>query len=76
VNREKAREKVTRKGDRRDDHEQVLPTAHTFRQISSFEQLPTLAASGAYAGQAPKAAVAFRQDDNITVITLTRLANA
>jgi hypothetical protein len=34
------------------------------------------AASGADAAQASEAAVAFGQDDDITVVTLTRLATA
>jgi Stage II sporulation protein E (SpoIIE) len=45
-------------------------------EIFSFERLQTLFASGADAAQASKAAVAFGQDDDITVVTLTRLANA
>jgi hypothetical protein len=45
-------------------------------EIFSFERLQTLFASGADAAQASEAAVAFGQDDDITVLTLTRLANA
>ncbi len=45
-------------------------------EIFSFERLQTLFASGADAAQASEAAVAFGQDDDITVVTLTRLANA
>jgi hypothetical protein len=45
-------------------------------EIFSFERLQTLFASGADAAEASKAAVAFGQDDDITVVTLTRLANA
>jgi hypothetical protein len=45
-------------------------------EIFSFERLQTLFASGADAAQASDAAVAFGQDDDITVVTLTRLANA
>ncbi len=45
-------------------------------EIFSFERLQTLFASGANAAQASEAAVAFGQDDDITVVTLTRLANA
>jgi hypothetical protein len=45
-------------------------------EIFSFERLQTLFASGADAVQASEAAVAFGQDDDITVVTLTRLANA
>jgi hypothetical protein len=45
-------------------------------EIFSFERLQTLFASGADATQASEAAVAFGQDDDITVVTLTRLANA
>jgi Stage II sporulation protein E (SpoIIE) len=45
-------------------------------EIFSFERLQTLFASGADAAQASQAAVAFGQDDDITVVTLTRLANA
>ncbi len=45
-------------------------------EIFSFERLHTLFASGADATQASEAAVAFGQDDDITVVTLTRLANA
>ena len=44
-------------------------------EIFSFERLQTLFASGADAAQASEAAVAFGQDDDITVLTLTRLAN-
>ena len=42
-------------------------------EIFSFERLQTLFASGADAAQASEAAVAFGQDDDITVVTLTRL---
>ena len=45
-------------------------------EIFSFERLQRLFASGADATQASEAAVAFGQDDDITVVTLTRLANA
>ena len=45
-------------------------------EIFSFERLQTLFASGADAAQASEAAVAFGQDDDITVVTLTRLATA
>jgi serine phosphatase RsbU (regulator of sigma subunit) len=45
-------------------------------EIFSFERLQTLFASGADAAQASEATVAFGQDDDITVVTLTRLANA
>jgi Stage II sporulation protein E (SpoIIE) len=45
-------------------------------EIFSFERLQALFASGADAAQASEAAVAFGQDDDITVVTLTRLANA
>ena len=45
-------------------------------EIFSFERLQTLFASGADAAQASEAAVAFGQDDDITVLTLTWLANA
>ena len=45
-------------------------------EIFSFERLQTLFASGADAAQASEAAVAFGQDDDITVLTLTRLATA
>jgi hypothetical protein len=45
-------------------------------EIFSFERLQTLFASGADATQASEAAVAFGQDDDITVVTLTRLATA
>jgi len=45
-------------------------------EIFSFERLQTLVASGADAAQASEAAVAFGQDDDITVVTLTRLASA
>jgi serine phosphatase RsbU (regulator of sigma subunit) len=45
-------------------------------EIFSFERLRTLFASGADAAMASEAAVAFGQDDDITVVTLTRLANA
>jgi Stage II sporulation protein E (SpoIIE) len=45
-------------------------------EIFSFERLQTLFASGADAAEASQAAVAFGQDDDITVVTLTRLANA
>jgi hypothetical protein len=45
-------------------------------EIFSFERLQTLFASGADAVQATEAAVAFGQDDDITVVTLTRLATA
>jgi hypothetical protein len=45
-------------------------------EIFSFERLQTLFASGADAAQASEAAVAFGQDDDITVVTLTRLASA
>jgi Stage II sporulation protein E (SpoIIE) len=45
-------------------------------EIFSFERLRTLFASGADAAKASEAAVAFGQDDDITVVTLTRLANA
>lgn len=44
--------------------------------ICSFERLQTLFASGVDAAQASEAAVAFGQDDDITVVTLTRLATA
>jgi hypothetical protein len=43
-------------------------------EIFSFERLQMLFASGADAAQASEAAVAFGQDDDITVVTLTRLA--
>jgi hypothetical protein len=45
-------------------------------EIFSFKRLQALFASGADAVQASEAAVAFGQDDDITVVTLTRLANA
>jgi hypothetical protein len=45
-------------------------------EIFSFERLQTLFASGVDAAQASEAAIAFGQDDDITVVTLTRLANA
>jgi hypothetical protein len=45
-------------------------------EIFSFERLQTLFASNADAAQASEAAVAFGQEDDITVVTLTRLANA
>ncbi len=45
-------------------------------EIFSFERLQSLFASGADAAQASEAAVAFGQDDDITVVTLTRLAEA
>jgi serine phosphatase RsbU (regulator of sigma subunit) len=45
-------------------------------EIFSFERLQTLFASGVDAAQASEAAVAFGQDDDITVVTLTRLATA
>ena len=45
-------------------------------EIFSFERLQSLFASGADAVEASKAAVAFGQDDDITVVTLTRLAGA
>jgi hypothetical protein len=45
-------------------------------EIFSFERLQTLFASGVDATQASQAAVAFGQDDDITVVTLTRLASA
>jgi hypothetical protein len=45
-------------------------------EIFSFARLQTLFASGADAAKASEAAVAFGQDDDITVVTLTRLANA
>jgi hypothetical protein len=45
-------------------------------EIFSFERLQALFASTADATQASAAAVAFGQEDDITVVTLTRLANA
>jgi len=45
-------------------------------EIFSFERLQALFASAADAAQASAAAVAFGQEDDITVVTLTRLANA
>jgi hypothetical protein len=45
-------------------------------EIFSFERLQSLFASGANAAEASEAAVAFGQDDDITVVTLTRLTNA
>ena len=45
-------------------------------EIFSFERLQTLFASDVDAGQASEAAVAFGQEDDITVVTFTRLANA
>ena len=45
-------------------------------EIFSFERLQTLFASSPDAAQASEAAVAFGQDDDITVVTLTRLAMA
>jgi serine phosphatase RsbU (regulator of sigma subunit) len=45
-------------------------------EIFSFERLQALFASAADAMQASEAAVAFGQEDDITVVTLTRLANA
>jgi Stage II sporulation protein E (SpoIIE) len=45
-------------------------------EIFSFERLQTLFASNPDAAQASEAAVAFGQEDDITVVTLTRLANA
>ncbi len=45
-------------------------------EIFSFERLQTLFASAADSAQATEAAVAFGQDDDITVVTLTRLASA
>jgi hypothetical protein len=44
-------------------------------EIFSFERLQSLFSSGADATQASEAAVAFGQDDDITVVTLTRLAD-
>jgi hypothetical protein len=45
-------------------------------EIFSFERLQALFATAADATQASAAAVAFGQEDDITVVTLTRLANA
>jgi Stage II sporulation protein E (SpoIIE) len=45
-------------------------------EIFSFERLQALFASNADATQASEAALAFGQEDDITVVTLTRLANA
>jgi serine phosphatase RsbU (regulator of sigma subunit) len=45
-------------------------------EIFSFERLQSLFASHADASAATKAAVAFGQDDDITVLTLTRTAKA
>jgi hypothetical protein len=45
-------------------------------EIFSFERLQALFASATDAAQASAAAVAFGQEDDITVVTLTRLANA
>ena len=44
-------------------------------EIFSFERLHTLFSSAVDAAQASQAAVAFGQDDDITVVTLTRLAS-
>jgi hypothetical protein len=43
-------------------------------EILSFERVRALMATMPYANQATQAAVAFGQDDDITVLTLTRLA--
>jgi serine phosphatase RsbU (regulator of sigma subunit) len=45
-------------------------------EIFSFERLQALFAAAVNAAQASEAAVAFGQEDDITVVTLTRLANA
>jgi hypothetical protein len=45
-------------------------------EIFSFERLQALFAAAADAAKASEAAVRFGQEDDITVVTLTRLANA
>ena len=45
-------------------------------ELFSFDRLKTLFAANPTAEQATEAAVAFGQDDDITVLTLTRLATA
>jgi serine phosphatase RsbU (regulator of sigma subunit) len=45
-------------------------------KIFSFERLQTLFVSGVDAAQASEVAAAFGQDDDITVVTLTRLRSA
>jgi Stage II sporulation protein E (SpoIIE) len=52
----------------------LLEARNEAGEIFSFERLRKLIATGPDAKQATDAAVAFGQDDDITVITLTRLA--
>jgi hypothetical protein len=48
--------------------------ANTAGEIFGFERLRALLATKPDAGQAAESAVVFGQDDDITVLTLTRLA--
>jgi serine phosphatase RsbU (regulator of sigma subunit) len=53
----------------------LLEARNTSGELLGFERLEQLMATRPDAGQAVDAAVAFGQDDDITVLTLTRLAS-
>jgi serine phosphatase RsbU (regulator of sigma subunit) len=52
----------------------LLEARNTIGELFGFERLQALLASRPTALQAVEAAVAFGQDDDITVLTLTRLS--
>jgi serine phosphatase RsbU (regulator of sigma subunit) len=52
----------------------LLEARNSLGELFGFERLNTLLAARPTAQQATEAAVAFGQDDDITVLTLTRLA--
>jgi serine phosphatase RsbU (regulator of sigma subunit) len=52
----------------------VLEARNAAGELYGFERLHTLFASRPSAQQATEAAVAFGQEDDITVVTVTRLA--
>jgi serine phosphatase RsbU (regulator of sigma subunit) len=54
--------------------DRLLEARNAAGEIYSFERLRELIATGPDARQASEAAVAFGQDDDITVLTVTRLA--
>jgi serine phosphatase RsbU (regulator of sigma subunit) len=53
----------------------LLEARNSSGEIFSFERLDALFRSGPNAAEATEAAVNFGQDDDITVLTLTRLAS-
>ena len=54
----------------------MLEARNQAGEIYSFARLQTLFATNPNAAQATEAAVNFGQDDDITVLTLTRLATS